>query len=174
MPGVNAVVTFDLTYNPNEAYVRAIEMCGRNPDYPITAAQVESVASLIAQDSLDWTLPISRSTVHLHSDLDTEQRPSCPVPAAAAEAFVAQVIDRANAIRTVLEGTDMTLDELLALLSDRINEVRQERDDARAELTEARAEADDLRDVLTAAGVTAEGLRSALRTVRATADSALA
>lgn len=104
VPGVAAVVAAKAAgFNPNECYHREVENCGRYPDYPITPAQVDTLARLIAADSLDTGLSISRATVHLHSDLDSVNRPNDPVPAAQAEAFVASVIEKAICIRTASE-----------------------------------------------------------------------
>ncbi|MBI2776805.1 MAG: LysM peptidoglycan-binding domain-containing protein [Chloroflexi bacterium] len=43
-------------------------------------------------------LPINRATVHGHSDLNSVSRASCPCPKASREAFLGDVIARANAI----------------------------------------------------------------------------
>ena len=43
-------------------------------------------------------LPVSRDTVHSHSDLNSVNRASCPCPKASREAFLGDVIARANAI----------------------------------------------------------------------------
>lgn len=104
VPGVAAVVAAKAAgTNPNECYYREVECCGRFLDYPITPAQIETLARLLAADSMETGLPISRFTVHLHSDLDSVNRPNCPVPAAAAEAFVAAIIEQAICIRTTSE-----------------------------------------------------------------------
>jgi hypothetical protein len=83
-------------YNANEAYHLEVEMCGRDPDYTVTVEQTDRLAHLIAEAAIETGLPIDRSTVHLHSDLDTVNRPNCPIPAKAAEAWVAGVIERAK------------------------------------------------------------------------------
>ena len=84
------------TYNPNEDYFREIETCARYPELPITVEQRQAIAEQIARDSLTTGLPIGRATVHLHSDLDTVQKPNCPVPAKDAEAWVADIIRSAR------------------------------------------------------------------------------
>ncbi len=43
-------------------------------------------------------LPVNRDTVHGHSDLNSVSRASCPCPNASREAFLGDVIARANAI----------------------------------------------------------------------------
>ena len=104
VPGVSEVVALAASgHNPNEDYLREYEICGRNPDYPITSDQEMEVADQIAADSLATGLPIERATVHLHSDLDTVNRPNCPVPASQAERFVARIISAALDERDRLE-----------------------------------------------------------------------
>lgn len=128
VPGVAKVAALPSQgRNPNEAYVREYELCGRYPDYPITESQKDDAAQLIANDSIAWGIPIGRDTVHLHSDLDTVNRPNCPVPAAQAEAFAADIVSRARAYAL------MSIDELLAELARQIEVIRQERDAAKAE-----------------------------------------
>lgn len=145
-PGIPAVLALvSGGHNANEAYVREVELCGRYSAYPITQAQVEAVAGLIAADSVEFDLPISRATVHLHSDIDTEQRPNCPVPAAQAEAWVAAVISRAQEIRMA------TIDELLAQLQAAIDALEAERDAAVAAKAAAETERDRLAAKIAAA-----------------------
>lgn len=104
VPGVQAVVDAVASgKNANECYYREVENCGRYPDYPFTDEQSWLCARLAAEDSLETGIPISRATIHLHSDLDSVNRPNCPVPAATAEAFVAGIIERAASIRTLME-----------------------------------------------------------------------
>lgn len=43
-------------------------------------------------------LPINRATVHGHRDLNSVNRASCPCPKAGREAFLGDIIARANAI----------------------------------------------------------------------------
>jgi hypothetical protein len=140
VPNVADVSAFQLSgFNPNEYYVREIEFCGRNSAYPITQAQIADAAALVAADALLWDMPISRSTVHLHSDLDTVNRPNCPVPAAQAEAWVAAFIAKANEALGVLVG----IDELLAELKRQIDALEAERDAALI----AKANAETERDI---------------------------
>jgi len=80
-------------YNANEAYVREVECVGYGSSYPITTAQKETLAQMIASDARTWSLPISRATVGQHSDLDTINRPNC---AGLAETALAQIIGRAQ------------------------------------------------------------------------------
>jgi N-acetylmuramoyl-L-alanine amidase CwlA len=93
-------------YNANEAYHLEVEMCGRDPDYTVTVEQTDRLAHLIAEAAIETGLPIDRSTVHLHSDLDTVNRPNCPIPAKAAEAWVAGVIKAAKGYALELQYAD--------------------------------------------------------------------
>lgn len=83
--------------NPNEVAWEQIEVCGAGSE-PYTAAQFETVAQLVAARSKASGLPISRSTVLAHRDIDTVNRPSDPWPAAHREAHMATIIARAKAI----------------------------------------------------------------------------
>jgi LysM repeat protein len=85
-------------YNANEAYWLEIECVGYGSTYPITKAQRQFCASRIAAMARATGLPINRTTVHGHSDLNSVTRASCPCPRASREAFLADVIARANAI----------------------------------------------------------------------------
>lgn len=118
VPGVQAVVDLAASgLNPNEAYAIEIEICGRYPDYPITPEQIDVAALLIAREAVGRGMPVERRTVHLHSDLDTVNRPNCPVPAARREDFAAQVIERAEMYATVL-GLLGQVDDLSARLEE--------------------------------------------------------
>jgi hypothetical protein len=106
VPGIQGIVDFKAAgHNANEAYWLEIELCGRNPDYPISAAQKSTAALVIAQHALRTGLPIERSTVHLHGDLNTVTRASCPVPSSGREAWVISIISEANSyLKTLEEG----------------------------------------------------------------------
>jgi hypothetical protein len=93
-PGVQKVVDLKAQgYNANECYGIEVENCARYPEYPITDLQITSTAYLTALAKLEWPeIPINRSTVHLHSDLNTVDKMNCPVPASLGEAFAAKVI----------------------------------------------------------------------------------
>jgi hypothetical protein len=90
--------------NPNEAYVREVECTGFHPGFPLTEQQRETVAYLVARDSLEWNMPISRETVHLHADLDSGSRARCPF-VGDREKQVTAVIARAQEIRALLPQT---------------------------------------------------------------------
>jgi hypothetical protein len=137
VPGVADVIAFRGTYNANEAYAVAIEQVGRYPDYLITPEQVQSVALVIAQQSIRTGLPIERRTVHLHGDLNTETRRECPVPVSTREHYAEDVIRRANEYRLELENV-------------RLN----------AELTEARRQGEELADQLTDCQSDWEGMKA--------------
>jgi LysM repeat protein len=85
-------------YNPNEAYWLEIECVGFGSTYPITKAQRQFCATRIAAMARATGLPINRTTVHGHSDLNSVNRASCPCPRTRREAFLDDVIARANAI----------------------------------------------------------------------------
>ena len=99
----------DASFNPNEAYVREVECTGYPGSYPLTKEQRESVAWLIARDSLKWDLPITRETVHLHADLDSVNRANCPFTGDR-ESQLQNIIERARAIKKDLKdpGPDPT------------------------------------------------------------------
>lgn len=84
-------------FNANEAYYREVECCGTG-SAPITAAQKEAVAQLIAADSRATGIPISRATVGTHADVNTVTRSSCAFPPAVREAELAGIIARARAL----------------------------------------------------------------------------
>ena len=65
---------------------------------PFTDAQFESVARLVAAASRTLGLPINRSTVVAHADINGVSRRSDPWPPATREARAKRVISRANAL----------------------------------------------------------------------------
>ena len=83
--------------NMNEWVHESIECSGAGPE-PYTDAQFESVAGLIAAASRALGLPVNRSTVVVHADINGVSRRSDPRPPSIREARVKRVIDRANAI----------------------------------------------------------------------------
>lgn len=91
--------------NPNEAYVREVECTGYPGSYRVTKEQRETVAYLIARDSIRTGLPINRETVHLHSDLDSVNRANCPFTGDR-EAQVEAIIERAKAIKKALKNPE--------------------------------------------------------------------
>lgn len=90
-------------HNPNEAYHREIECTGSFPNLPLTGEQRETVAYLIARDSIATGLPISRETVHIHADIDGVDRLNCPFSARSREEQVAALITRARAIKALIK-----------------------------------------------------------------------
>lgn len=92
----------DPSFNPNEAYVREVECTGYPGSFPLTKEQRETVAWLIARDSLKWGLPINRETVHMHRDLDSVNRASCPFTGDE-EAQLSRIIERARQIKAELK-----------------------------------------------------------------------
>ena len=83
--------------NMNEWVHESIECSGAGPE-PLTDAQFESVAQLVAAASRALGLPVNRSTVVVHADINGVSRRSDPWPPATREARVKRVIARANAI----------------------------------------------------------------------------
>ncbi len=82
--------------NMNEWVHESIECSGAGTE-PLTDAQFESVADLVAAASRALGLPVNRSTVVVHADINSVSRRSDPRPPATREARVKRVIDRANA-----------------------------------------------------------------------------
>ncbi len=81
--------------NINEWVHESIECSGTEP---FTDAQFESVAHLVAAASRALGIPVNRSTVVVHADINGVSRRSDPWPPATWEARVKRVITRANAI----------------------------------------------------------------------------
>lgn len=87
-------------YNPNEVYYREIECCGnRGRDLPITSAQLETAAQMVARDSITTGIPISRKTVGTHADINTVTRAGCAFAPSTREAKMSALISRAQAIK---------------------------------------------------------------------------
>jgi hypothetical protein len=86
----------DNGYNANEAFLLEIENCGYGSSYPITRAQKETMAYLLATFSLSQDIPISRDTVWAHSDLNSATRANCPIAKASKEAFLTEIINLAE------------------------------------------------------------------------------
>lgn len=88
--------------NANEAYVREVECTGYPGSFPLTKEQRETVAYLIARDSIKWELPINRETVHMHRDLDSVNRALCPFTGDQ-EQQLSRIIERARQIKADLK-----------------------------------------------------------------------
>lgn len=106
-------------YNANEAYWLEFECVGYGSTYPITKAQKQFLATRIAAMAKATGLPVNRTTVHGHSEINSVNRASCPCPKASREAFLGDVIARANAIlrppiATVAVKAGDTLSEIAA------------------------------------------------------------
>lgn len=95
----------DPAFNPNEAYVREVECTGYPGSFPLTKEQRETVAYLIARDSIRWDLPITRETVHMHRDLDSVNRASCPFTGDQEEQL-SRIIQRARQIKADLKDPE--------------------------------------------------------------------
>lgn len=83
-------------YNANEGYWVEIENVGYPGTYPITAAQKQSCAEVIAEAARFSGLPINRETVHGHWEINGIDRQRCPD--SHHEAFLNDVIARAKAL----------------------------------------------------------------------------
>jgi LysM repeat protein len=83
--------------NLNEWVYESIECSGAGSE-PFTDAQFEAVAQLVAAAHKATGLPINRSTVVVHADINSVSRRSDPWPPATREARLKRVITRATAI----------------------------------------------------------------------------
>ncbi len=83
--------------NMNESVYESIECSGAGTE-PYTDAQFESVAQLIVAAHKATGLPINRSTVVTHADINSVSRRSDPWPPTTREARIKRVITRANAL----------------------------------------------------------------------------
>ncbi len=95
IPTVAAAVASGV--NLNEWVHESIECSGAGTE-PFTDAQFESVARLVAAASRALDIPVNRSTVVVHADINSVSRRSDPWPPVTREARVRRVINRANAI----------------------------------------------------------------------------
>jgi len=95
LPTIAAAVASGV--NMNEWVYESIECSGAGSE-PFTDAQFEAVAHLVAAASRTLDLPINRSTVVVHADINSVSRRSDPWRPATREARVKRVITRANAI----------------------------------------------------------------------------
>jgi hypothetical protein len=95
LPTVAAAVASGV--NVNEWVFESIECSGAWSE-PYSDAQFESVAQLVAAASRALGIPVNRSTVLIHADINSVSRRSDPWPPATCEARVRRVIGRANAI----------------------------------------------------------------------------
>jgi hypothetical protein len=92
----------DNGYNANEAFLLEIENCGYGSSYPITNAQKDTMAYLLATFSISQDIPISRDTVWAHSDVNSVTRPNCPIVKASKEVFLTEVINLAESVKAKL------------------------------------------------------------------------
>lgn len=82
--------------NMNEWVHESIECSGTGPE-PFTDAQFESVAHVAAAASKALGIPVNRSTVVVHADINSVSQRSDPWPPATREARVKQLIYRGRA-----------------------------------------------------------------------------
>lgn len=98
-PGIVDVLRMQAAgFNANEAYWLEFECVGYSTTYPITAAQKDLVAEVIASHAQRTGMAISRRTVHGHWEINGINRRNCPAPYAQRETFLADVIERAKAL----------------------------------------------------------------------------
>jgi len=95
LPTIAAAVASGV--NMDEWVHESIECSGSGTE-PYTDAQFEGVAQLVAAASRALGLPVNRSTVVVHADINSVSRRSDPWPPVTREARVRRVISRANAI----------------------------------------------------------------------------
>jgi hypothetical protein len=95
LPTIAAAVASGV--NMNEWVHESIECSGAGTE-PYTDAQFEAVAQLVAAASRALGIPINRSTVVVHADINSVSRRSDPWPPATREARIKRVISRANAL----------------------------------------------------------------------------
>jgi len=86
-------------YNMNEFCLATCENVGYGSTYPITAAQINTLGSLVAWLSRISGLPINRSTVLGHRDINSVDRYNCPT-AGDLDSFLARVIAQAQQINS--------------------------------------------------------------------------
>lgn len=104
-PGIKAVATAD--GNPNEAYWLEFENVGYGSTYPVTVAQRNFMAERIAQMSIAKDMQISRATVHGHWEINGTDKPNCPSAGTGREAWLDDLVRRAQAEREELLTADL-------------------------------------------------------------------
>jgi hypothetical protein len=99
-PGIARAVSFRTKgFNTNEAYWEEIECVGAGM-FPLTDAQIETCARRIARRSQLSGLPIDRTTVHGHWQINGVNRQNCPAPRDTHGERLDTIIRRAKAILT--------------------------------------------------------------------------
>lgn len=92
-------------YNANEACGIEIENVGyAKTAGQMTTEQIRRCAGLVARASIEWGLPINRSTVLAHADINTVDRQNCPALAPLREELLRKIIVRARARKKVILG----------------------------------------------------------------------
>lgn len=91
--------------NANELVYREIECTGYPGSFPVTDAQIESVAYLLARDSIKTGLPIVRGvTVLTHADINSVNRSNCAFTPKERESRLTMLIQRAKAIKAEIKN----------------------------------------------------------------------
>jgi hypothetical protein len=158
-------VYLDEGFNANEAFLLEIESCAYGSSYPITKAQKETMAYLMGTFSLSQDIPIDRSTVFGHSDINSVNRPNDPVPKAQLEAFLNELIILAEAYKKdritapyilqieslnsqvdTLQGVILELNNRIIDLEEQLRLKQVELDACRAEYAKLALEKNELQD----------------------------
>lgn len=108
IPTVKAMV--GSPYNPNEFCFMTCENVGYEPGNPITTAQRQTLGELLAWGSKLSGLPINRSTVLGHRDINNVTRHNCPT-SGNLEALLGDVIARGLAVLESQQPSN-TIEEL--------------------------------------------------------------
>lgn len=107
VPGIQAMLDFRAKgYNANEWYDVEIEICDA-ANFPILPQQMQTVSYVLAARSIITGLPIQRSTVHGHFDIDSVNKVNCPVPLANGASFLNPIMDLANQYRDTMFYTGL-------------------------------------------------------------------
>lgn len=84
--------------NPNRICWREVECVGYGSSYPVTSAQIDTLAELVAADAKATGLPVDRSTVTTHADWNSVNRANCAFAPVQREAYLADLIAHARAL----------------------------------------------------------------------------
>lgn len=142
--------------NPNEAFHREIEMTGYPGRFPPTKRQLESVAWLLARDSIKTGLPIKAGeTVAIHAWINTINRASCPFGSDALKR-IQEVCRRARVIKAEMETGEPPVDppDEEPPQQDECEAIRDELEAARGAAEALEDERQELLGVLSKVGAT--------------------
>jgi hypothetical protein len=142
--------------NLNERTIVAIENVGRPNDLPITPAQEKADAAIIAHYHAAAGVPIRRSTVVGHYQIDSVERPNCPAInkavidriVALAQGLTAAPVDPLEECQRLLNRVRRQRDELVT----KVSELEDALDDATADKTRLRARIQAIKELAAAIG----------------------